>query len=334
MIKEEVFGQVNGEDVKKYVIENKNQTKLSVISLAAAWQNFEVVEDGKAHSLIEHYDDLDGYLNDGFQVGRTVGRVAGRIGNAKFSIDGKQFQLPANEGNNLLHGGDKGIQTHNFSSEIDEKHNTVIFKTTMKSSEDNFPGDLDLTVTYTLTKNDEVEISYTGKSTESTLFNPTCHVYFNIMDSDLDVSQQKVQINADSSLAIYGDKIPTGRKLPVTSGYDFRKPRTIEKGLDDLYKENQKIEFDDCYFTGESKSAVAQLSGDGRTVDLYSDRNGLVIFTANPKDSEKQDKHEYSSLATELQTLPDAINHKDFGNIVLPAGETVTYTNKYKYSKK
>ncbi|WP_125768512.1 aldose epimerase family protein [Companilactobacillus furfuricola] len=333
MIKEQNFGQVDGEDVKLFTIENKNGTKINVISYAAAWQNFEVVEDGTTHSLIEHYDDISGYVANPYQVGKTVGRVAGRIGNAKFEINGKQFKLPANEGDNLLHGGEKGIQTHNFASKIDEKNNAVIFTTVMKSADDNFPGDLTLTIKYTLNKNDEVVIEYTGESTEDTLFNPTCHVYFNVLDDTTDVSEQKLQINADESLAIYGDKVPTGRKLPVTSGYDFRKPRTIAQGLKELYAENQKIEFDDCYVTGKSKSAVAELSGDGRRVKLFSDRNGMVIFTANPQDSEKQDDHEYSSLATELQTLPDAVNHKDFGDIVLPAGKTVTYTNKYKYLK-
>lgn len=334
MIKKQNFGQVDGEDVKLYTIENDNKTKLSVMSYAAAWQNFEVVEDGVTHSLIEHYDKVDDYVDNGYQVGKTVGRVAGRIGNARFTINGKQYQLPANEGDNLLHGGDKGIQTHNFSSEADEKNNTVTFKTTMKSSEDHFPGDLELTIKYSLTKDDEVVIEYFGKSTEDTLFNPTCHVYFNLMDDTSDVSKQELMINADESLAVYGDKVPTGRKLPVTSGYDFRKPRTIGQGLKDLNAENAKVEFDDCYVTGSSKSNVAELSGDGRSVKLYSDRNGMVIFTANPKDDQKAQQHQYSSLATELQTLPDAINHKDFGNIVLPAGKTVCYTNKYKYSKK
>ncbi|MCH4008175.1 aldose epimerase family protein [Companilactobacillus sp.] len=334
MIKVTNFGQANGEDVQLYTIENDHKTKLSVISYAAAWQNFEVVEDGVSHSLIEHYDTVDGYIDNPYQVGKTVGRVAGRIGNAKFEINGKQFHLPANEGDNLLHGGNNGIQTHNFVGTVDEKNNSVTLKTTMKSAEDHFPGDLDLTITYTLTKDDEVLITYTGKSTEATLFNPTCHVYFNVLNDTTDVSEQKLQINADESLAVYGDKVPTGRKLPVTSGYDFRQPRTIGQGLKDLYAENEKIEFDDCYVTGKTKSAVAELSGDGRAVDLYSDRNGMVIFTANPQDDDKAAKHEYSCLATELQTLPDAINHKDFGDIVLPANQEKSFTNKYKYIKK
>lgn len=333
MISEQNFGKVNGEDVKLYTIENDNKTKLSVISYAAAWQNFEVVEDGVTHSLIAHYDKVEDYVDTPYQVGKTVGRVAGRIGNAKFTINGKQFKLPANEGDNLLHGGDKGIQTHNFDSEMDEKNNSVIFKTTMKSSEDNFPGDLELTITYTLTKSNQVLINYQAVSAEDTLFNPTCHVYFNVLNDTTDVSEQKLQINADESLAVYGDKVPTGRKLPVTSGYDFREPKTIGQGLKDLKAENDKNEFDDCYVTGDSKSDSAILSGDGRAMILSSDRNGLVIFTANPNDAYKADKHEYSCLATEMQTLPDAINHKDFGDIVLPKGKTVSYTNKYQYVK-
>ncbi|MFD1471219.1 aldose epimerase family protein [Companilactobacillus mishanensis] len=325
------FGQVDGEDVKLYTIENSHKTKISVMSYAATWQNFEVVEDGVTHSLIAHYDDVNDYVDNPYQVGKTVGRVAGRIGNAKFSIGNKEFHLSANEGDNLLHGGVKGIQTHNFVGTVDEKNNSVTFSTTMRSSDDEFPGDLELQITYSLSKNDEVTIEYQGKSNADTLFNPTCHVYFNVCDDTSNVMEQKLQINADEFLAIYGDKVPTGRKLPMTTGYDFRTPKTIGKGLSDLKEENQKVEFDDCYVTGNSKTPVASVSGDGRKVELYSDRNGIVIFTANPNDAEKADKREYNSLAMELQTLPDAINHKDFGDIILPANKEITYTNKYKY---
>lgn len=320
------FGIYKDEPVYLYTIENNQKTKISVLTYAATWQNFEVNENGVDHSLISHFDNLDDYVETPYQVGKTVGRVAGRIGNASFKIDDKIYKLPPNDGNNLIHGGNNGFQNFNFASTVvDDK---VVLTHKFLSADDNFPGDLSLKITYSLSPENEVKISYSAISTEETLFNPTCHVYFNVTDNE-GVFEQDVKINSKSMLAVDSNKVPTGEILPLTSGYDFNKFKTISKALDDLKSDNGKLEFDDTFVTDEN--SVATIKSNNRAVDFSSDRNGLVIFTANPNDPKKADERQYNSLAMEMQTLPDAINHSGFGNIILPRGKEVTYTNSYKY---
>ncbi|MFD1418010.1 aldose epimerase family protein [Companilactobacillus keshanensis] len=320
------FGEYKSEPVYLYTIENDQKTRVSVLSYAATWQNFEVNENGINHSLITHFNNLDDYIKTPYQVGKTVGRVAGRIGNASFKLDNEIYELPPNDGDNLIHGGNNGFQNANFSSEI--VGDKVVLFHKFLSSDDKFPGDLELKVTYSLSPENEVKISYSATSTAKTLFNPTCHVYFNVTDNE-DVFGQEVQINSDAILKVDANKVPTGKILPVTNGYNFKKFKTIAKALDDLKSENGKLEFDDTYVT--DGNSVATIKSNKRTVDFSSDRNGLVIFTANPTDPQKADNREYNSVAMEMQTLPDAINHEKFGNIILPKNKSVTYTNSYKY---
>jgi len=320
------FGEIGTEPVELYKITNKNQTSINVLSYAATWQNFEVVEDGEKHSLIEHFDKLDDYIKTPYQVGKTIGRIAGRIKDAKFEINDVDYQLKPNDGSNLLHGGDNGLQYQNFDAKI-ESDNSVLFTHTV-SGEDGFAGTLKVGVRYSLSDDDEVAITYLGKTDHDTLFNPTCHVYFDV-DADSNIRQQQLMINSKRFLDLATDKVPTGKLLATTNAYDFKNFKKVGQGLKQL-KPMDKFEYDDAFVV---KDKAATIKSAKRAVDLYTDRNGLVIFTANPQDEQKASQYDYSSLAMEMQTLPDAINHNDFGNVVLDKGEKVSYTNKYKYRK-
>lgn len=320
------YGEIGNQPVYLYKITNKNRTSISLLSYAATWQNFEVVEDGKTHSLIEHFDKLNDYITTPYQNGKTIGRVAGRIKDAKFTIDKTDFQMKPNEGNNLLHGGTNGLQFQNFDATVDSV-NSVVFSHTVRG-EDGFPGTLKVSVRYTLSDDDEVSITYTGESDKDTLFNPTCHVYFNVDDQE-NIRQQQLQINAKRFLDVDSGKVPTGKLLNTTNAYDFKNFKKIGQGLKQL-KPMSKYEFDDVFVVSNK---AATIKSNKRAVDLYTDRNAMVIYTANTRDAQKNSEHEYTSLAMELQTLPDAINHKDFGETVLKAGQKVSYTNKYKYRK-
>lgn len=324
-VSKKIFGEIGSEPVYLYKITNKNQTSISVMSYAATWQNFTVLEDGKEHSLIEHFDSLDDYIKTPYQVGKTIGRVGGRIKNGAFTINGKAYQMTANDGKNFLHGGDNGLQYQNFRVER-VRDNSVLFSHTVKG-EDGFPGTLAAEVLYSLSDDDEVSIKYIGASSEDTIFNPTCHVYFDVGDGN--IKQQQLQINAKKFLDVDSEKIPTGKLLDTTNAYDFKDFKKIGQGLKQL-KPLDKVEYDDT-FVVDGKAAT--IKDDKRAVDLYTDRNGLVIFTANPKDAQKAEVRDYDCLAMELQTLPDAINHEGFGDTILGLGQKVSYTNKYKYRK-
>ncbi|KRO00809.1 aldose epimerase family protein [Companilactobacillus kimchiensis] len=319
------FGETDDKSVNLYKITNSNQTSISVLSYAATWQNFEVIEDGQKHPLIEHFDNLTDYIQTPYQVGKTIGRVAGRINKAHFTINDVNYQLKPNDGQNLLHGGNNGLQYQNFDAEIDSD-NSVIFSHVV-DGEDGFGGKLKVKVRYSLNDDDEVAITYTARTNHDTLFNPTCHVYFDVGEGN--IRQQQLQINAKRFLDVDDEKIPTGKLLATTNAYDFKNFKKIGQGLKQL-KPMDKFEYDDAFVVGDK---AATIKNDQRAVDLYTDRNGLIIFTANPKDSQKASQYDYDSLAMEMQTLPDAINQKDFGETVLNKGQRVSYTNKYKYRK-
>lgn len=142
------FGVYQGESVYLYTIENIHHSKLKVLSYAATWYDFEVQVDRQPQSLVLHFDNLADYIETPYQVGKTVGRVAGRIGNATFSLNGQTYHLPPNNGRHLLHGGDHGLQTHNFRARFDPDGDTVTLTTTLASADDGFPGDLTVTVSY------------------------------------------------------------------------------------------------------------------------------------------------------------------------------------------
>lgn len=321
-VERKVFGKIGTQPVYLYKITNKNQMSISLLSYAATWQDFEVVEDGQKHSLIEHFDNIDDYINTPYQNGKTIGRVAGRIKDARFSIDNVEYKMKPNDGNNLLHGGNNGLQYQNFDSESFD--NSVIFSHTV-NGEDGFPGILKVKIKYTLNDDNEVTITYTAETDHDTLFNPTCHVYFDVDDEN--IKQQQLQINAKKFLDVDDEKIPTGKLLSTINAYDFKNFKKIGQGLKQL-KPLNKVGYDDTFVVANK---AATIKSEHRAIDLYTDRNGIVIFTANTKD--KSSGNNYSSLAMELQYLPDAINHNDFGNIVLKAGQKVSYTNKYKYRK-
>lgn len=333
MITATQFGTLDGAPVELYTVENAHHSQLKVLSYAATWYDFVVVEAGQAHSLVTHLDSLADYVDTPYMVGKTVGRVAGRIGRAAFDLAGQHYQLRPNNGRQLLHGGVHGFQSRNFQGRFDPAGNTVTLTTTVAADDDGFPGDLSVTVCYTLTETDEVQIQYSGRSTATTLFNPTCHVYFSIGDYDDElVNQQALQINSSKIVQTDHEKVPTGVFYVPSPAYDFTRPTVIQENLNKLVYETGKTEYDDCYVLDRPNVVSARLSSTRRALEFKSDRNGLIIFTANPTNKQRYRLGDFHALAVEMQTLPDAINQRGFGDIVLPAGQTRTFTNYYRYS--
>mgnify|MGYP001282053528 CR=1 FL=1 len=331
MITVSKFGTYHDEPVYLYTIENEHHSQLKVLSYAATWFDFIVVEHGAPHSLVTHLNSFADYVQTPYMVGKTVGRVAGRIGHAAFDLAGQHYQLQPNNGQHLLHGGEHGLQTHNFKGHFDPAGDTVELTTTLRSVEDGFPGDLDVTVSYTLTATDEVRVKYRGHAQATTLFNPTCHVYFNIGDDDELVNHQTLQIASTKLVKTDNEKVPTGVFYVPSPAYDFTRPTLIQHNLDKLVYEAGKTEYDNCYVLDAPNVPAGRLTSRQRAIEFKTDRNGLIIFTANPKHQPTDRLGAFHALAVELQTLPDAINHSGFGDIVLPAGATRTFINYYQY---
>lgn len=332
----------NGETVDQLTLTNDHGVSIRVLTLGATWQGFDVpTGHGGQANLLVGYDQLSDYEATPFYVCKTVGRVAGRIGGAAYEIDGTTYHSDQNENQNTLHGGYHGFSDRVWDiagHQTKDDQISVTLSLAVDGDVDHFPGDMQVKVTYTLTNEDRVTWSITGNSTAATLFNPTLHTYFNVTDQAA-LSTQQLWINGHQRVRLGSDKVPTGALVEVTdTAYDFTKTATITDQLAKLATENGGREFDDAYrVNGDQKQPIATVSDpvSGRALDVFSNRNGLVIFTADPlgydQDEAYQASHPFTALAMEAQWLPDAIHHDGFGDIVLPAKAEQTYEISYQY---
>nr|WP_047998525.1 aldose epimerase family protein [Lactiplantibacillus herbarum] len=337
--KKTVFDQLEGQDVMRYTLINDQKTRVSVLSYGGTWQEFVVNEDGVERPLIWGLDNMADYQRVGYCLCQSIGRVAGRIGGAHFKIDNQDYDVEMNEQTHSLHGGDHGFNTLNFEGQFSQDMDSVSVTLTkhIEATDDQYPGNLDVAIKFTLDNQNQVSIAFTGDTDAATLFNPTNHVYWNTTDDRDSLAQQWLQITSAAHLEFDQEKVPTGKKVAVKgTAYDFNEKQPVETALAQLKAESNGIEFDDAYEVTPSEDQPIAMVGDTdgkRRVKLYSDRNSLIVFTANPFDPAKEDAHQYNALATEAQTLPDAINHPDFGDIVLRPGQPATHTIRYQYER-
>lgn len=334
-----LFDHFDGQDITRYTLTNDQGMRIAVLSYGGTWQEFSVKEDGVEHPLIWGLESMADYQRVGYCLCQSIGRVAGRIGGAQFKIDGQTHHVEMNEQHHALHGGSHGFNTLNFDGELSQTANSasVTLSKHIAASTDHYPGDLDVQIKFTLDDQNRVTLTFTGNTTAATLFNPTNHVYWNTTDDRTTLDQQWLQISSDRHLVFDQEKVPTGEKLAVkNTAYDFNAGRPVQAALNDLKQQTGGIEFDDAYEVTPSATEPIAMVGDvagQRRVKLYSDRNSLIIFTANPFDPQRAAAHQYNALATEAQTLPDAINHQGFGDVVLRPEKPVTHTIAFQYER-
>lgn len=330
-ITRDIFGHYQGKDIERYTITNQAGNLIRVITLGATWQGFEV----NGRPLIVTFDSVERYAGPAnYCLCKSVGRVAGRISDATATINGQEFHFDANENGNTLHGGPHGFPEliwDDAKTVVNEHDASVVLARKIPSTEDHFPGDLNATITFTFNDDNEVAITFGAATTAATLFNPTNHAYFNLTAGQNDITSQQLEINSDRMLVLDERKLPTGKfKEVANSGYDFKQTTSVTAALKKIKDQTGKVEIDDAFEVTPSASdpiAVLSDADSNRHVAIYSDRNGLVVFTANPLDDSKP----YNAVAMEAQTLPDAINHDGFGDIVLEPGKPKEYTIRYRY---
>lgn len=260
---------------------------------------------------------------DGKQIakdGFTVGRVANRIAGGKFTLNGTQYSVTKNDGNNSLHGGGRSWQgpfaTSNWKKE-EQTINSIKYSIVSQDKDNGYPGEMKMFVTYTLSETGELSIEYSATTTQDTLCNPTNHLFIDINGSR-SYSNVKLQI-AGSNYTPLQNQIPTGEVKSVSgTKFDY----IDEKA----FKSSES--YDDNYVLDKEKGAfgkAATLTGTQYKVDVYTDRPGLQLY-----------KDGSGNICLETQMMPDAINHPEFdkyGTTVLKAGETFTSKTTYHFSK-
>lgn len=327
----EKFGTYQGQDVFAYTLTNAQGCQVKILNLAGIVQEFSLVKtDGSRENVVVHFDQIEDYYSNPYQVNKQIGRIAGRIATASFDLAGQHYQLKANHGKHLLHGGDGGLNQIFFDAHQSQK-NQVILETSLTRETDGFPGDLQVIIRYELDDDNQLTIHYqaiAGK--EPTVFDPTLHIYWALSEHLQDV---QMQINSQVILETDLEQIPTGQKVAVQdSVYDFRQRKVMSGALQQLWQSRQSALDDAFEVEGDLTKPQACIwdSNKGYGVEIFSNRNGLVIFTANPLNQPEADRGMFNAIATEPQTLPDTLHHPEWGDVSLAPGQIKDYIMAFK----
>ena len=337
MLEKEVFGMTDGYKVFLFTLKNKNGMTVKLTNYSGAIVSILVPDkDGNFEDVVLGYDDLDGYVNGTSCQGALIGRYANRIANAKFTLNGETIQLRANEGTNCLHGGKIGFNKRIWTVD-GTTDNSVTFGYYSPDGEENFPGNLKVDCTYTLTDDNELKLEYKGKSDADTIVNLTNHSYFNLGGIHSgSVLSQVVQINAEKYTPVDRDLIPTGEMAPVEGTvFDFRKPKPIHADLD----KTDMIGYDHNFILGEPhvmrEAAVVYDPNTGREMTVSTDKPAIQFYTAIGLQGEIGKDGVMMKIQTALclesQYSPDTPNQPNFPGCVLKAGEEYNFTTIYKF---
>lgn len=278
----------------------------------------------------------------GYYYGATIGRIAGRISNGKFSIDGKDYQLPLNEGDNHLHGGPNGFDLKYWDYEITQSDSaiSITFSLSDQDGENGFPGKLEAQVIHTYTIDNEWIVTFKATSDKDTLFNPTNHVYFNLNGTHRKpILNHHLMIEADKYVPVKADGTPVGELASVEgTAFDVREGKLIGEQfkINDAQVELKKG-FDHPFVLQEDASdtpivlAVPDLN---RRIEVSTDRESVVVYTHSvvspPMSIWGEELQQYAGVTLETQTIPDAVNHDAFGNDILRKDTTFESTTTYK----
>lgn len=317
----ENFGTFEGARVDQFKLTSDTGVEVDIIGFGVAVRDWRVPVGGGKRSVVLGFDTLDAYEKHSPHFGALAGRVANRIANASFELDGETFKLVANEGNNQLHGGPEGLGRRAWQGEADSAKNSVRFTHTSPDGHMGYPGKVEFTATYTLTGN-RLRLELSGVPDRRTPISLVQHQYFNL-GTGPDVLDHLVAINA-SALTETGkgkDLVPTGAILPVRgTPYDLRTPRTMrdEAGNPVGYDLNLALA------TGRDVSvpvATAAPPDHSLMLKLWTDRpgvqfyNGLWTDAPVPGLNDKQyGKH--SGFCLEDQSFPDALHNAHFPSII------------------
>lgn len=345
----EVYGQKDGQDVKIFTFRNKNGMEAKVTEYGAILVSLKVPDgEGNVEDVTHGYDDLKGWLSNTSYFGATVGRYGNRIAAGKFSIDGEEYELAVNNPPNHLHGGEVGFDKVLWKGTPIE--NGVELTYTSEDGEEGYPGNLDVTVRYTL--NDENELKWTveAKTDKATPVNIVQHAYWNLSgDPTTSINDHQLTIESDYFLPTDEGMIPDGRFEAVEgTPFDFNTATAIGERVETPNLALQLGKgYDHCWVLSDKEgmrfAAKLRDPKSGRTMEVYTDQPGIQFYGGNFLDPDQQElpgkggvKYPHrSACCLETQFFPDSPNKQAnprFHGCILKPGETYTHTMVNKFS--
>lgn len=302
-------------------------------------------KDGKLLDVVIGYDDPTAYFGDGPCAGKTPGRYANRIANGKICIEGKEYQLPINNGPNHLHGGPDGFQNRIWNC-VPEGDNKVVFTLDSPDNDAGYPGNLRAMVVYTICNDNAIQIDYYATTTDTTVVNLTNHSYFNLDGHDSgSCLGQTLQMNCSGILDIDDTQIPTGKVNDVkNSPFDFTTPHAIGERIgEDEHSLKVCKGYDHCWMIDGYDGTLRELgklkaANSDLTLTIFTDQPGAQVYTGNwlegcPKGKDGCTYHDYDAVAIECQGAPDAPNHENLPSQELHPGEEYHRTIRFQFSE-
>ncbi len=342
----EPFGQTaEGREVFVYTLASSKGLRARITDYGATLVSLYVPDrNGHLEDIVLGFDDLQGYIDHTAYMGATVGRYANRIGGARFTLDGVAYTLAANNGPNHLHGGIKGFdkvvwETKEAVAAEDEAWVKMSYLS--PDGEEGYPGNLQCTVTYTLTNADELRITYEATTDKKTVVNLTNHSYWNLAGQGSgDVLSHELTLNAEKFTLIDKHLIPNGIIASVLDmPLDFTRPRTIGSRIHQTgngYDHNYALSGE----PGELKlCAQVREPKTGRVMEIQTTEPGVQLYTGNFLDGTPAGKggaayNKHAGFCLETQHYPDSPNKPNFPSTVLEPGQTFSSQTMHRFSTK
>jgi aldose 1-epimerase len=330
------FGRMpDGTAVDEFTLTNRNGLEIKAITYGAIIRSLRAPDRTGAFADIVHgFDSLDGYLAGHPYFGAVIGRYGNRIGGARFSLDGKTYELAANNGPNHLHGGVRGFDKHVWRAERLPQRNGIVFTRTSPDGEEGYPGTLQVQVTYTLSDANELAIEYGATTDKATPINLTNHSYFNLGGHDSgDILGHEVTIHAGRFTPVDGTLIPAGAIAPVQgTPFDFRRSTAVGARINDAHEQLKHGRGYDHNFvldsTGNGLRPAARVMDpkSGRTLEVATTEPGVQFYTGNFLDGSVKGKggtvyNHRTALCLETQHFPDSPNKPHFPSTILRPGD-------------
>lgn len=330
-----LFGVLpNGQDINCYTISNSKGMKMKVMEYGATIISLEkTLKDGKVIDLVLGFDRLEDYVNSFFlpsppYFGATIGRYAGRIAKAQLDLGGTILPLNANSNGNTLHGGLEGWSQKVWKLNRFEKGNnpSIHFTYVSPDGEEGFPGELTITISYTLTEDNELIINSQAKTSLPTVLNVTHHSYFNLEGHAGTILNQELQVSAAQYLETE-KAIPTGQFCPTAdSAFDFRSFRSCPATIDNTFVLEENTAPVACLFSPKNKLKMTVFTNQP-AVHIYVGGNCFNQL----KGKNDANYHAQSGICFETQNYPDAPHHSHFPTAILQPDQTYQHQTKYQF---
>ncbi|GAB2787129.1 aldose 1-epimerase [Hymenobacter luteus] len=343
------FGKTqDGAEVQLYTLTNAHGLKVSITNYGGTITSLMVPDNsGKLGDVVLGFDNVSGYqspefLKSGPYFGALIGRYGNRIRGGKFTLEGKEYTLAKNNGENTLHGGKKGFDKVVWQAQpgSSAEGQTLTLTYLSKDGEEGYPGNLNVTVVYTLTADDALKISYSATTDKATPVNLTNHAYFNLgLGQTKDVLGHEVTIAADRYNVVDAGLIPTGELRPVKgTPFDFTTPHPIGERIGQVpggYDHNWILN----QASGLHTAATVHEPTTGRTMTVQTTEPGLQFYTGNFLDGTLKGKGgtvygKHAGFCMETQHFPDSPNQPKFPTTILKPGQTLQSTTIYTFGVK